>query len=466
MKAEAYLFILTVGFSAAENLARNKISYQYTTNSNNYPMYGNDDKISIDCLAPNKCSKTHGLTNEIAWWTVDLEKIYHVQKVCVLNVNFDSYTDLKDIKIYVSDLPANETNLCIASTGTVKRPVSTAFSEYKCFECLNVVTGSFVTLKLNESGDSLNLADVQVFGSFEAERSFSYFKPKMERHYHGKSCDVRYAYQATDGKYTSHAVTRCQGTVMMKRPYIRIDFEKVLKLFGIVYIPRRADISYRRTRDIYITMKNTPETYFDPDIQYCIKNFFASSFLGYFQTHILWCEKIVSGRYFTLVRDKVGDTTVVLETAEIYIYAGEDTNPVKTNVNNKKNSIIKILEDNSNVDTMVYDNIYFNPSAAYEVNLPSNIEWIISTNAIGINSVCLTVAHDKISLTTNQIYVRDMLTDNILKGETPTDFRYEQTLCVVFNFTFTKEIKILTTQGKPIAEVDLMAESFIYKGGN
>lgn len=39
-----------------------------------------DDEISLD-----KCSLTHIVPGEYSWFTVDLENIYRVTKVCLLN---------------------------------------------------------------------------------------------------------------------------------------------------------------------------------------------------------------------------------------------------------------------------------------------------------------------------------------------------------------------------------------------
>lgn len=81
-----------------------------------------------------------------------------------------------------------------------------------------------------------------------------------------------------------------------------------------------SDKQWKRLRDYYVTMRYTPATYYDPNLEYCIKDYTKNTFYGYHQSHPIWCENQVHGKYLHILRVKPGATDLTIELSELYVY--------------------------------------------------------------------------------------------------------------------------------------------------
>lgn len=83
------------------------------------------------------------------------------------------------------------------------------------------------------------------------------------------------------------------------------------------------DSTFRRFKNIFVYTTNIPETRFREQTKYCIKKYSPDYHYGDFQTHVLLCENITSGRFVYI--EKPNDSGQnVLELVELYIYGKEN----------------------------------------------------------------------------------------------------------------------------------------------
>lgn len=71
----------------SENLARSKLAYISSISSYKWPHLAVDTTIDI-----NQCSLTAQANSHNSWYIVDIEKIYKINKVCLLNSNTGIFT--------------------------------------------------------------------------------------------------------------------------------------------------------------------------------------------------------------------------------------------------------------------------------------------------------------------------------------------------------------------------------------
>lgn len=191
------------------------------------------------------------------------------------------------------------------------------------------------------------------------------------------------------------------------------------------------------------------------------------SFITKFISNLIVCNNI-----FLPFMKKILRTSVVLE-----------------NVYKKKESIIDIIQKNSSImNPVLIDDIYYHISDY--ITVENGVFFKISYKMIGINRVCITgyfiilktstsiffrtnfllfidntVINGRNNFPENEIRIKDAFTNNIIVKDFQRNFRYERTICVIFPFTFTKDTEIKINQEMKITEIDLLAESIIYKKG-
>lgn len=96
-------------------------------------------------------------------------------KIIILPI--DSH--MNNLKVFASEFPSLETNLCFTINAVVKRPSSSSFSEYECYSTNENCTGSFLTIKHVVHDRKIVLADFQAFGEFLSRKgnlNMCYFK--------------------------------------------------------------------------------------------------------------------------------------------------------------------------------------------------------------------------------------------------------------------------------------------------
>ena len=107
-------------------------------------------------------SVTHTSRQTNAWWRVDLEKSYKIDKIQVFNRTDCCSPRLNGAKIWVGNTASNN-----VSDYTYVGTLSSS-SEVQTFENLNDVNGRYVMIRL-ESNNYLSLAEVQVYGELTDE---------------------------------------------------------------------------------------------------------------------------------------------------------------------------------------------------------------------------------------------------------------------------------------------------------
>ncbi|CAD5126691.1 DgyrCDS14760 [Dimorphilus gyrociliatus] len=167
------------------NLARGKLSFQSSTyggvTAPMEPGFAIDSNVGVLLTNENNnCSRTSKHSSEKSWWSVDLEQIYSITEVCLLNVNDNIYDRLQQFHILLGKFPNNENSICKFVTDPVKRPTSTDSSQYSCYSCNPDSIGSFLTIRLIAVDIELILCDVNVRGKLindkrETPHSFKHY---------------------------------------------------------------------------------------------------------------------------------------------------------------------------------------------------------------------------------------------------------------------------------------------------
>lgn len=79
------------------------------------------------------------------------------------------------------------------------------------------------------------------------------------------------------------------------------------------------NIEGNTNKNIHITISNIPQTDFDENGNFCVKNI-ASIFHLSRLTMIFWCQKIQTGRYLLYHQKYTPDAENIIQLAEILIY--------------------------------------------------------------------------------------------------------------------------------------------------
>lgn len=70
----------------------------------------------------------------------------------------------------------------------------------------------------------------------------------------------------------------------------------------------------------YITMKYIPDTLFNENIDYCIKDYSATKFYSNFIANAIWCQNQVHGKYLNFIRIKPNVNEETIDISEIFVY--------------------------------------------------------------------------------------------------------------------------------------------------
>ncbi|CAD5126541.1 DgyrCDS14642 [Dimorphilus gyrociliatus] len=233
-----------------ENIARGKEAFQSSTTfhiNHKLANFATDSNIVIDDgVSGYECAKTHSTVDEFSWFAVDLENIYKVERVCLLNGMNSNY--LNNFEITVGNVTEVGNNFCARVIPPIEKSTSTSFSEYECLTCADNAVGSFVLLKKTVVNSAIMLCDIIVEGKFIRDRDL-------------------------------------------------------------------------HLKNVYITVKSIPDTYYDPNNLMCKKNVTSPNHRPY-TAIVMWCDDIYSGNYLLISQRPDSDSIkLALALTEIYIYA-------------------------------------------------------------------------------------------------------------------------------------------------
>nr|XP_034317190.1 neurogenic locus notch homolog protein 2-like [Crassostrea gigas] len=140
------------------NIALRKLAEQSSTFKDYNASYAVDGNRGTNHLV-HKCTATaDGDTNP--WWRVDLQAVYSIISVRILNRGKDQYADvsfrLQDVSVTVGLTESDVNNVCgfFAGPGTL--------SQLVVIDCPTLPRGRFV--KISKTTETLTLCEVDVFG--------------------------------------------------------------------------------------------------------------------------------------------------------------------------------------------------------------------------------------------------------------------------------------------------------------
>lgn len=188
LKIVVFLCNIILKLLAFSNLARNKKAIQSSTD---YDVSYRLATFAVDStLSVSDCSQTSNLIGHKSWLAVDLEQIFKVTQVCLLNkqsgkklriqilCNFIKlyclYTarHLADIQIILGLKRIENGIICKTINGPIKTSASTASSEYSCYTCSTPIIGSFLFIKNIYEDKKLAICDIKVEGTLVQSRGF------------------------------------------------------------------------------------------------------------------------------------------------------------------------------------------------------------------------------------------------------------------------------------------------------
>ncbi|CAD5126987.1 DgyrCDS14979 [Dimorphilus gyrociliatus] len=445
------------------NLARGKAAFQsstYGTYSNpRKPQFANDANIEISLQNYEYCSRTDKDPESHSWWSVDLEDVYEITKVCLLNINDDIYTNLQQFYIFVGNSPKDHFCLCSFVTDPIKRPSTIDPFQYDCYSCPPTCIGSFVSIQLSASFVELIICDVDVRGSLINKRdshllNLTNTKITTGGHYLNHSKEF-----AIDNDYKTWFRSKSGSYGSFTKPYFLIDCLKTLKVHDIL----------KRFKQVFISVKQLPETDFNSNSQFCVEQLSGLFRTGH-ELLIVWCHPILTGRYILISMKDSINSDKILELTEIYAYISEfDKHEAIETGNSLKSYLMDVTLNNVSLSNnhfdLLIDNVYYINDINGRIPLNNSDILTLRIRLIHINSICLTVFHTTNFTAAIQINIRHFLNNSILSLTISTFFKYSHTVCVKFNSILTKNIIIQSQNAEELAEIDLIAVSTVFAVG-
>lgn len=143
---------------------------------------------------------------------------------------------MSNLNIFASEFPNLETNTCKVNANILKRPTSSSLSNYECYSTNENCTGSFLTIRHTTSNKKILLADFMAFGSLIKKSEFKLLKPDVSKVYIGDFHAP--GSNSFDNNYLSAGITKANPTIVYKNSFFRIDFEKVISIYGFIFVLR------------------------------------------------------------------------------------------------------------------------------------------------------------------------------------------------------------------------------------
>ncbi|CAD5126879.1 DgyrCDS14903 [Dimorphilus gyrociliatus] len=451
------------------NLARGKLSFQSSTVSSekpSAPFFANDDNINIEYGANEYCSSTEADPQDVSWWSVDLQSIYSVTKVCLLNTNNALYENLKEFNIFVGDYPNDNKTLCKYVTGPVKQPTATDIAQYDCYFCDSESIGSFLTIKLTAINKKLILCDVDVTGSLinsnrgEGFDSLNIASLKTRNGGNGLGYNIENGY---DNNFLTSFHSRHFEIGPYKKPYMLIDALQSRIFHRIIFVTQIRDHELQRFANIYVTANHVPDSDFHSHHKFCIDNL-SALFRVPFENINIGCNPPIVGRYLLVIRYDSTNELKYLQFTEIYLYASAIDQYEPQKYGNNLNEFItsgklENAEMSTNDFNMIKDGVYYLTDNTGIINLAFNNVIVLQTELIYLNYVCLTIFNGNSAKQNMQVKVFDYLKGYDIIKYAYGDFLQSHTFCIKFNFQFSNSITLVSKDSIGLSEIDLIAVS-------
>ncbi|CAD5126784.1 DgyrCDS14831 [Dimorphilus gyrociliatus] len=439
---------ILVVVNGEDDIARNKLTFQSTTTYPNIASLATDSTIEIN--DPIKCSKTNQIL-EKAWWTVDLEKVYSVEKVCILNGNIPDAANLTNFVIKVSNFPM-EGEICATVSSSIKIPMSTTANDYECFGCSPAIVGSFVYIEHQQNGADLQLCDVKVSGTFVKDRDYSALKMTSNDLYGvAFSSAQRHFNKAIDNDYSTYY----QAEISVNKPYIMVRLPTLTQIVAVLLIPGLNELTSKSLQRTFVNIKHIPDTFTHMTYKMCFHNNFLSD-KGLYEAVFKKCNIDLSGRYIYIGSKPSANSIFELTELVIYGKEREKTFTYSQGLSRKEN-IQSILINGTNLDSgtlnLLTDNIYY---ASNSLSISYNTNLIIAFNSSLLNHVCLTMKHKNIKWIQNPyITLEDLLTGNTTTHQFFYSFKSINTVCQQFSISLLEKVVLEFTDFHEISEIDL-----------
>ncbi|CAD5126898.1 DgyrCDS14917 [Dimorphilus gyrociliatus] len=269
-------FNIKIQISSTTNLASGKFCFQSSTRRETVPkkphFATNFNNGIVIGDGTDYCSVTDADPLDVSWWSVDLEKVYSVTKVCILSVDDSSYENLKDFNIFVGNFPKDHQTICKYVTGPVKRPISTDISQYNCYSCNTGSIGSFVTIQLTRNNVVLILCDVEIYGDLiKKDRDFHQLDMSNVKEIHGGIGENQPPRGGFDNNFR---------TIFHSRNHIMV---------------------------------------YNPNHQFCVQNF-NGTFRTVYELINIQCNPTLEGRYVLIIQNDSPPRDRFLEFSEVNLY--------------------------------------------------------------------------------------------------------------------------------------------------
>ncbi|CAD5126404.1 DgyrCDS14541 [Dimorphilus gyrociliatus] len=363
-----------------DDIARNKLTFQSTTTYPHIASLATDSTIEIN--DPLKCSKTNQ-TKGKAWWTVDLEKVYTVTKVCILNVNSPNAVNLKNFKIKVSDYPL-EGVVCSTVSNPVITPSSTASSQYGCYFCGTPLDGSFIYIEHQDEAVNLHICDIKVTGTYKEKRDYSAVSIESTDLFGSEYSSPQSDYNKTiDNDYITYFETK----LLFAKPKLVIRLPTTVKVFAIMLLANQDSSNTMKYSFVYVNY--IPNTMGALPDEVCF-NYYTPPQNGLFESVFRKCNSVKTGRYIITGADP--GFPVKFQLSELVIYGQEVKNVDKYVMSfSHKDKIVKHESDGIVVPgaSFLTNDEYFGDASVLVVAL----KWKISFAKSLVNTLCLTISN-------------------------------------------------------------------------
>ncbi|CAD5115131.1 DgyrCDS4136 [Dimorphilus gyrociliatus] len=432
------------------NLVRNAPSFQSSINSppNKGPLWpykAVDDIIALGNLNGQfECAYTGQDSLNYGWWIVDLKNTYDITRICLLNRGDSYYTDLKNFKIIATNRPVSgDENIC-STIGGQSVDKALDINDYKCFTCPSSTVGSFVEIRKTKVDEFVgSLCDVRIYGQLIGPRASQLLNITQFK---------TFPHDLDIGKLNDFNLQSIWLKTGSLYRYFRIDFGKQIKINGVFIVGSATDYSNRKFTNVYVSISSVPETIFSTGDIYLANNYRSTAYVAY-ETHRLFVNGIITGRYLVISQNSPATSTYHLEITELSIYGYYDNISLGGRIG-KELLVESIKVDGNDVTSQLTNGIYEEPTS---VELKTNAYLEITITTALIDSFCMNAVHPS---TTKDLTVEVVNASNgtieiyMLNG----GFKGLECVCVKNLSIITNLIKVSGKDDESITEIDVFGK--------